>query len=84
MKNYALKFYDFLTNKVGLDRALHFALGGWIIAFDDTLVQLIILIIISVGKESFDKLVVGEKFDKWDLVSTLCGGLLAILLDFII
>ena len=64
-----------ILNKVGIDRVLHFAFGGWIACLAPSWwLALLIAFAIGLFKECFDKIIVKSKFDVLDWLATFLGG----------
>lgn len=65
-----------ITDKVGVDRLLHFAFGGWIACIGSTWIYaLIIGFTIGLIKELSDKYIKKSVFDYWDWIATFLGSM---------
>lgn len=64
-----------ITDKVGIDKILHFVFGGWIACLASNW-YIAILIGLSIGllKEFFDRYVRKSTFDVYDLLATFLGS----------
>lgn len=64
-----------IINKVGIDRILHFAFGGWLACLAPSWYYAL-LIVFTIGrlKELSDKYIKKSVFDVWDWVATLAGS----------
>lgn len=75
------KLNNFL-NKVGIDKALHFAVGGWIVSILSPFgigamgIAFIIMLILSVIKEKL----LDEQVDIYDIVAAFIGGFISFIL----
>lgn len=73
-----------ITNKIGIDRLLHFAFGGWAACFGSTwFYALLIGFVIGLIKELSDKYIKKSVFDYWDWVTTLSGSVVTAMILFI-
>lgn len=80
MKNLQTK----ILNKVGIDRMLHFAFGGWIACAAPTwFYALLVGFCIGLVKELFDKYIKKSQFDLYDLSATLVGSVVTATIIFI-
>ena len=71
MKNIQQKIIE----KVGIDRLLHFAFGGWVACIaSEWYYALLIGFIIGLAKELFDKYIKKSRFDWLDLLATFAGS----------
>lgn len=74
-----------LINKIGVDKFLHFAFGGWIVSFFMIwYYQLAVALVLGVAKELIDKYFRHQVFDYKDMLWTWAGGILTILINLII
>jgi hypothetical protein len=81
-----MKIVNKIIGKVGVDKVLHFAFGGWITAkFCESGILLLAVIgilfcgIVSITKERLD-----EKFDWKDIVAAMMGALLELVSWYLI
>lgn len=66
-----------ITNKVGVDKLLHFAFGGWIACLaPNWYIALFIGLLIGLLKELSDKYIKKSIFDYWDWLSTFSGSVI--------
>lgn len=66
-----------ITNKVGIDRLLHFAFGGWIACLAPNWYYAILVgFCIGLIKELSDKYIKKSTFDYWDWLATFLGGVM--------
>ena len=63
--------------KIGIDKVLHFAFGGWLACFGSTwYYALLIGFTIGLAKELFDRYIRKSTFDYIDWVATFFGSIL--------
>lgn len=81
-----MKFVDKIFEKVGVDKVLHFVVGGWITAkfcesgsFIAAVIGILFVCFISIVKERLD-----EKFDFKDVAAAMLGGLLELVTWYLI
>jgi hypothetical protein len=81
-----MKIVNRIIDKIGVDKMLHFAFGGWITAkFCESGILLLAVIgilfcgIVSITKERLD-----EKFDWKDIAAAMLGGLLELVSWYLI
>ena len=81
-----MKIVNRIIDKIGVDKMLHFAFGGWITAkFCETGIILAAVIgILFVGIVSIVKERLDEKFDWKDIAAAMLGGLLELVTWYII
>lgn len=66
-----------ITNKIGVDKILHFAFGGWLACLaPNWYYALLIGFIVGLGKELFDRYVRKSTFDYIDWFATFSGSIL--------
>lgn len=66
---------NIITTKVGIDRLLHFAFGGWLACLaPNWYVALLIGLLIGLLKELSDKYIKKSVFDYWDWLATFLGS----------
>lgn len=76
---------NFLINKIGVDKLLHFFVCGWIVSFIDVLIfQIIVTIVLGVGKELIDKFIRKTSIDYKDMLFTWLGGVITIILKVLL
>ena len=76
---------NFLINKIGVDKLLHFFVCGWIVSFIDGLIfQIIVTIVLGVGKELIDKFIRKTYIDHKDMLFTWLGGTITIILKVLL
>jgi hypothetical protein len=64
-----------IMNKIGIDRLLHFAFGGWLACLAPMwFYALIIGFCIGLIKELFDRYIKKSRFDLYDWVATFLGS----------
>lgn len=64
-----------ITDKVGVDKLLHFAFGGWVACLaPNWYIALLIGLSIGLLKELSDKYIKKSVFDYWDWVATFLGS----------
>lgn len=74
-----------LIEKIGVDKLLHFFVCGWIVSFIDSLLyQIIVTIVLGIGKELIDKYVRKTSIDYKDMLFTWLGGTLTIILKVLL
>jgi hypothetical protein len=81
-----MKIVNRIIDKIGVDKMLHFAFGGWITAkFCESGILLLAVIgilfcgIVSITKERLD-----EKFDWKDIAAAMLGGVVELVTWYII
>ena len=81
-----MKFVDKIFEKVGVDKVLHFAFGGWIGAkFNETGIVLAAVIgILFVGFVSIIKERLDSKFDWKDIAAAMLGAVLELVSWYLI
>ena len=81
-----MKIVNKIIGKVGVDKVLHFAFGGWIGAkFNETGIVLAAVIgILFVGIASIIKERLDSKFDWKDIAAAMLGGLLELVSWYLI
>jgi len=81
-----MKIVNKIIGKVGVDKVLHFAFGGWIGAkFNETGIVLAAVIgILFVGFVSIIKERLDSKFDWKDIAAAMLGGLLELVSWYLI
>ena len=73
-----------ITEKVGVDKLLHFALGGWIACLaPNWYTALLIGLLIGLLKELSDKYIKKSVFDYWDWLATFLGSVITAVVLFI-
>lgn len=78
MDNFLIKIYG-LMHKYGIDKTLHFTLGGWLVSLFSPLgilamtIAYVVLLIISIVKEKM----LDAYADKKDIVAAMIGGTIA-------
>lgn len=81
-----MEILDDIINKVGMDKVLHFAFGGWIISLISILglktmiIALIILLIISIIKEYC----LDNYPDLYDVLAGILGASISFIIYFIL
>lgn len=74
-----------LIEKIGVDKLLHFFVCGWIVSFIDSLLyQIIVTIVLGIGKELIDKYVRKTSIDYKDMLFTWLGGTITIILKVLL
>ena len=74
-----------LIEKFGVDKALHFTLGGWIVAIFSPLgviatsLAYVFLLLISIAKEKW----MDEYEDKKDIVAAMIGGTISYIISLL-
>ena len=74
-----------LIEKFGVDKALHFTLGGWIVAIFSPLgviatsLTYVFLLLISIAKEKW----MDEYEDKKDIVAAMIGGTISYIISLL-
>lgn len=64
-----------IISKIGIDRVLHFAFGGWLACFGSTwYYALLIGLFIGLAKELSDKYIKKSAFDYVDWLATFLGS----------
>jgi Flp pilus assembly pilin Flp len=81
-----MKFVDKIFGKVGVDKMLHFAFGGWITAkfCESGILLLAVIGILLVGIASIIKERLDGKFDWKDIAAAMLGGLLELVSWYLI
>lgn len=81
-----MKIVNRIIDKIGVDKMLHFAFGGWITAkFCETGIILAAVIgILLVGIASIIKERLDEKFDWKDIAAAMLGGVVELVTWYII
>lgn len=73
-----------ITDRIGIDRLLHFAFGGWMACLAPTWhYALLIGLALGLIKEVFDKVIKKSVFDVWDLIATFIGSIMTGLMLFL-
>lgn len=72
-----MKIVNRIIDKIGVDKMLHFAFGGWITAkfCESGILLLAVIGILLVGIASIIKERLDEKFDWKDIAAAMLGGL---------
>lgn len=66
-----------IIDKIGIDKLLHFAFGGWLACFATTwFYALLIGFCIGLFKELIDKYIRKTIFDYWDWLATFSGSVI--------
>lgn len=66
---------NIITSKLGVDKLLHFAFGGWIACIaPNWYIALLIGLLIGLLKELSDKYIKKSVFDYWDWLATFLGS----------
>lgn len=81
-----MKFVDKIFEKVGVDKVLHFAFGGWITAkfCESGIILAAVIGILLVGIVSIIKERLDEKFDWKDIAAAMLGGVVELVTWYII
>lgn len=73
------------VNKIGVDKLLHLSFCGWIVSFAQTITCMIIVtIVLGIGKELIDLFIRKSTFDYKDMLWTWLGGIITIIIKFLI
>lgn len=73
-----------ITDKIGVDKLLHFAFGGWLACLATTwYYALLIGFILGLVKEVSDKYIKKSQFDYWDWAATFAGSVITVLIMII-
>ena len=81
-----MKIVNNILDKIGVDKMLHFAFGGWITAkfCESGILLLAVIGILLVGIVSILKERLDEKFDWKDIAAAMLGGLLELVSWYLI
>ena len=85
-----MKLLNNILTKVGVDKALHFTLGGWLASlalpfgFKPVLFAVMLVYMLSVVKEFFDDLEEGNKHDGLDVLAGVAGALVTLAYAWVI
>lgn len=72
---------QWMIKKIGIDRLLHFAFGGWLACLaPNWYIALLIGFVIGLVKELSDRCIKKSKFDIWDLSATFLGSIISALI----
>ena len=72
-------------NKIGVDKLLHLSICGWIVSFIQPILWMILVtIVLGIGKELIDKFIRKTSFDHKDMIWTWSGGIITIIIKFLI
>lgn len=81
-----MKIVNNILGKIGVDKMLHFAFGGWITAkfCESGIILAAVIGILLVGIASIIKERLDEKFDWKDIAAAMLGGLLELVSWYLI
>ena len=77
-----MKIIDWISDKVGDDKIMHFLGGAWVVALGTpfswcgVIITSILTLALSIVKEQY----LDDKFDKWDIVATMIGAAVSALI----
>lgn len=76
---------NILVNKIGVDKLLHLSFCGWIVSFVQPILWMILVtIVLGIGKELIDLFIRKSAFDYKDMLWTWSGGIITIIIKFLI
>ena len=81
-----MKLVNKIIDKIGVDKILHFVLGGWIVQVFCTAgcwqYGILFALFLSIVKEMLDKK--ESRYDWIDIAAAMAGGIVAVILSVII